>query len=87
MAEEIEEFIAELQRQEVAARTVRNYASDLFCFARAPKSLDKREVDRLIRMAEREGNKRNLAILQTLRQTGIRVGGALRFKAERRRHF
>src|ERR687886_3016189 len=41
---------------------------------RAPKSLPKRDVDRLIREAEKAGNKRNLAILQLLRHTGLRVG-------------
>jgi site-specific recombinase XerD len=39
----------------------------------APRSLEKKEVDRLIRYAERQGNKRNLAILQLLRHTGLRV--------------
>lgn len=39
----------------------------------APKALDKREVDRLIGTAERDGNKRNLAILQLLRHTGLPV--------------
>ena len=42
--------------------------------ARSPKSLEKREVDRLVRMAERSGKKRDLALLQVLRHTGIRVG-------------
>ena len=147
MSQDITEFIDELQRQEVAQRTIDSYDSDLLCFARwfkasigedftaqgvtptdvrdykahlvtverrkpatinrrlaalrrffqwarasgyiqempmesvkgmqsvprAPKSLEKREVDRLIRAAEK-GDKRNLAILQTLRHTGIRVG-------------
>jgi integrase/recombinase XerD len=41
---------------------------------RAPKSLLKRDVDRILRAAEREGNKRNLAILLVLRHTGLRVG-------------
>ena len=41
---------------------------------RSPKSLEKREVDRLVRMAERSGRKRDLALLQVLRHTGIRVG-------------
>src|ERR671933_2342569 len=41
---------------------------------RSPKSLAKREVDRLLREAEKAGNKRNLAILQLLRHTGLRVG-------------
>jgi integrase len=40
---------------------------------RAPKSLPKRDVDRLIREAQK-GNKRNLAIVQLLRHTGLRVG-------------
>jgi len=39
-----------------------------------PKSLPKRELDRLLRAAEQDGNKRNLAILLTLRHTGLRVG-------------
>jgi len=41
---------------------------------RAPKSLDKREVDRLVLMAERGGKKRDLAVLMLLRHTGLRVG-------------
>ena len=41
---------------------------------RSPKSLTKREVDRLLREAEKAQNKRNLAILLLLRHTGIRVG-------------
>jgi site-specific recombinase XerD len=41
---------------------------------RSPKSLAKREVERLIRTAEQDGNKRNLAIVLTLRHTGLRVG-------------
>lgn len=39
-----------------------------------PKSLEKRDVDRLLRTVERGGSKRNLAIVQVLRHTGIRVG-------------
>src|SRR4051795_399241 len=41
---------------------------------RAPKSLPKKDVDRLIREVEQSGNKRDLAMLQVLRHTGIRVG-------------
>jgi site-specific recombinase XerD len=41
---------------------------------RAPKALPKKDVDRLIREAEQGGNKRDLAVLQVLRHTGIRVG-------------
>jgi site-specific recombinase XerD len=39
-----------------------------------PRWLDKRQVDRLLRAVERHGNKRDLAVLQTLRHTGIRAG-------------
>jgi site-specific recombinase XerD len=41
---------------------------------RAPKSLSKKDVDRLIREVEQSGNKRDLAVLQVLRHAGIRVG-------------
>jgi integrase/recombinase XerC len=40
----------------------------------APKALAKREVDKLLRAAERYGTKRDLAILSVLRHTGLRVG-------------
>jgi site-specific recombinase XerD len=40
---------------------------------KAPKGLEKREVDRLIRAVEQGGRKRDLAIVLTLRHTGIRV--------------
>jgi site-specific recombinase XerD len=40
----------------------------------APHWLEKRDVDRLIRTVERHGNTRDLAIVLTLRHTGIRVG-------------
>src|SRR3954452_19653323 len=40
---------------------------------RAPHWLEKREVDRLIRTVERHGNTRDLAIVLTLRHTGLRV--------------
>src|SRR5215211_5854014 len=42
---------------------------------RAPHWLEKRDVDRLIRTVERHGNTRDLAIVLTLRHTGIRVSG------------
>jgi site-specific recombinase XerD len=45
---------------------------------KAPKSLAKREVDRLVRHAERAGRvpsgRRDLAVLELLRHTGLRVG-------------
>ena len=40
---------------------------------RAPRWLEKRDVDRLIRTVERHGNTRDLAIVLTLRHTGVRV--------------
>jgi site-specific recombinase XerD len=41
---------------------------------RGPKSLEKRDVDRLVRAVEKDTSKRNLAIVQALRHTGLRVG-------------
>jgi site-specific recombinase XerD len=41
---------------------------------RGPRSLEKREVDRIVRAVEQDGSKRNLAILHMLRHTGLRVG-------------
>jgi integrase/recombinase XerC len=40
----------------------------------APRWLEKRQADTLIRTVERHGNKRDLAIVQLLRHTGVRVG-------------
>src|SRR5580765_2694713 len=40
----------------------------------ATRWLDKRQADRLIRAVERYGNARDLAIVQLLRHSGIRVG-------------
>src|SRR6266571_5759593 len=40
---------------------------------KAPKWLEKRDVDQLIRAVERGGSKRDLAMLQLLRHTGLRV--------------
>jgi site-specific recombinase XerD len=41
---------------------------------RSPKSLPKRDIHRLLREAQKAGNKRDLAIVQTLRHTGLRAG-------------
>jgi integrase/recombinase XerC len=40
----------------------------------APRALDKKELYALIRAVERHGDKRDLAIIQVLRHTGLRVG-------------
>ena len=39
----------------------------------APKALTRREAAHLVRMAQRHGSKRDVAILQLLRHTGVRV--------------
>src|SRR5215210_1229630 len=39
----------------------------------APKALDERAVDRVLRRSEQSGNRRDHAILMTLRHAGIRV--------------
>jgi len=55
--------------KELPTENVKGVASAL----RAPHWLEKRDVDRLIRTVERHGNTRDLAIVLTLRHTGIRV--------------
>lgn len=152
MSEDVTAFIDELRREDAAAKTITNYASDLAVFSRwfaettseefsaravnptdvrdykahlqavqgarpatvnrrlaalrrfftwalaagkatedptrlvkgaksaprGPRSIPKRDVDRLVRMAEKDtssgAGKRNLAIITTLRHTGLRVG-------------
>jgi len=56
--------------KELPTESVKGVASS----PRAPHWLEKRDVDRLIRAVERHGNTRDLAIVLTLRHTGIRVG-------------
>src|SRR6266542_3545270 len=56
--------------KELPTENVKGVASS----PRAPHWLEKRDVDRLIRTVERHGNTRDLAIVLTLRHTGIRVG-------------
>src|SRR4051812_28456837 len=56
--------------REIPADSVKGVSSS----PRAPKSLPKKDVDRLIREVEQGANKRDLALLQVLRHTGIRVG-------------
>ena len=55
--------------KELPTENVKGVASS----PRAPRWLEKRDVDRLIRSVERHGNTRDLAIVLTLRHTGIRV--------------
>ena len=40
----------------------------------APQSLDRKEVHALVRAVQRYGNRRDVAIIQVLRHTGLRVG-------------
>ena len=62
---DIAEFVAELPTEQVKG---------VPAAPRTPKALAKREVDRLLREAERHGDKRNIALVQLLRHTGLRVG-------------
>src|SRR5215213_5819195 len=55
--------------KELPTENVKGIASS----PRSPHWLDKRDVDRLIRTVERHGNTRDLAIVLTLRHTGVRV--------------
>lgn len=55
--------------QELPTENVKGVTSS----PRAPRWLEKRDVDRLIRTVERHGNTRDLAIVLMLRHTGIRV--------------
>ncbi len=55
--------------KELPTENVKGVASS----PRAPHWLEKRDVDKLIRAVERHGNTRDLAIVLTLRHTGIRV--------------
>src|SRR5215210_191719 len=55
--------------KELPTENVKGVASS----PRAPHWLEKRDVDRLIRTVERHGNTRDVAIVLTLRHTGIRV--------------
>src|SRR5215217_7520809 len=56
--------------KELPTENVKGVASS----PRAPRWLEKRDVDRLIRTVERHGNTRDLAVVLVLRHTGIRVG-------------
>lgn len=40
----------------------------------APRSITERQYHRLLRAAQKDGSKRDLAIIQVLRHTGLRVG-------------
>ncbi len=55
--------------KELPTENVKGVASS----PRAPRWLEKRDMDRLIRTVERHGGTRDLAIVLTLRHTGIRV--------------
>src|SRR5215211_2994981 len=55
--------------KELPTENVKGVASS----PRAPHWLEKRDVDRLIRTVERHGKTRDMAIVLTLRHTGIRV--------------
>lgn len=46
----------------------------------APKSLDRNEINGLLRQVERDGNLRNIAIVYTLAFTGLRIGELVTLK-------
>lgn len=46
----------------------------------SPRALSKREQDRFVRAVEREGNKRDRAIIGLMLYAGLRVGEAARLR-------
>src|SRR5215212_4633624 len=70
--------LAHEQATEDPTKGVKSVAS----VPRAPRWLEKKDVDKLLRAGERSGNKRDLAILATLRHTGLRVSELCSLKVE-----
>lgn len=66
-------FTAWARRQQLLADDPTAGISDVPVPKQSPKALDERTVDRVLRRAEQAGDRRNYAILMTLRHTGIRV--------------
>lgn len=66
-------FTAWARRQGLLADDPTEGISDVPVPKQAPKALEERTVDRVLRRAEQAGDRRNFAILMTLRHTGIRV--------------
>jgi integrase/recombinase XerD len=69
----LKKFFAWAQAKKMVSDSPTDSVKGVSVSQSAPRSLEKREVDRLIRTVERFGNKRDLAIVMTLRHTGVRV--------------
>jgi len=61
------------KRQGLVTELATEGISDVPVPKQAPKALDERAVDRVLRRGEQSGNRRDHAILMTLRHTGLRV--------------
>lgn len=70
----LRKFLSWSHASGLVAENVASGVHDVPAVPLAPKSLDKRDVDRLLRVVERSGNKRDLAIVTLLRHSGVRVG-------------
>ncbi len=66
-------FGAWAKQQKLIAELPTEGIGDVPVPRQAPKALDERSVDRVLRRSEQSGNRRDHAILMTLRHTGIRV--------------
>lgn len=66
-------FAAWAKKQGLLADLPTEGIADVPVPRQAPKALDERAVDRVLRRSEQSGHRRDHAILMTLRHTGIRV--------------
>src|SRR5215207_3148050 len=66
-------FCAWAKKQGLVAELATEGIADVPVPRQAPKALDERSVDRVLRRSEQSGNWRDHAILMTLRHTGLRV--------------
>jgi integrase/recombinase XerC len=70
----LRKFFAWAQARRLVAESPTAGVRGMGAVALAPKALEKREVDKLIRTVQRHGSKRDVAIIQLLRHTGLRAG-------------
>ena len=66
-------FAAWAKRQGLVSELATEGIADVPVPRQAPKALDERAVDRVLRRSGQSGNRRDHALLMTLRHTGIRV--------------
>ena len=69
----LKKFFAWAQGSRLIAESPAAGIKGLGAIQPSPKALEKREVDRLVRTVERHGSKCDLAVVQLLRHTGLRV--------------